>query len=101
MGHHRITVDILNAIEQQGLAEDIDEEYHLLNRKVQQCCRRDKKALLNQTCNEIQEHCNCGEASAVFSKVQQFTRTFKIKKDETAVWVCPGIRAVEEKTIEK
>ncbi len=93
-----ITEDTLDVIEQRRQAKGRDhEQYRALNKEVRKCCRRDREAYLNQTCDEIQEHADRNETSTVFKKIRQITRDFKprtreIKRDDgTIVWDSQGI----------
>ena len=89
-----IAEDTLLIIEQhrQSKSHDDNKEYRLMNRSVQQCCRRDREPHCNQSGNEIQEHAHRNETSAVYKKICHIDRDFnprtrEIKEDDgTVAW---------------
>ena len=55
------------------------ERYTYLNAEFQRIARRDKKALLNDQCKEIEENNRMGKTRDLFKKIRNTKRTFYAK----------------------
>ena len=55
------------------------ERYTHLNAKFQRIARRDKKAILSDECQEIEENNRIGKSRDLFKKIRNIKRTFKAK----------------------
>ena len=90
--------DTLHLIAQRRLAKDNNEEYCSLHGKVQQCCRRNTEAFLNQTRDELQTISSPWRSQHSISKDGQIIRNFsprtELKQDcGTISWDCQNIPA--------
>ena len=57
------------------------ERYTQLNAELQRIARRDKKALLNEQCKEIEENNKMGKTRDLFKKIRATKGTFCAKMD--------------------
>ena len=55
------------------------EQYKHLNAEFQRIARRDKKALLNDQCKEIEENNRMGKTRDLFKKIRDTNRIFHAK----------------------
>ena len=55
------------------------DRYTHLNAKFQRIARRDKKAILSDQCQEIEENNRIGKSRDLFKKIRNIKRTFKAK----------------------
>ena len=57
------------------------ERYTQLNTKFQKIAKRDKKAILNDQCKEIEENNRMGKARDLFKKIRDSKGTFHARMD--------------------
>ena len=54
------------------------ERYAQLNAEFQRTARRDKKAFLNEQCNEVEENNRMGNTRNLFKKIRDTKETFHL-----------------------
>ena len=57
------------------------ERYTHLNAEFQRIARRDKKAVLNKQCKEMEENSRMGKTRGLFKEIRDTTGTFHAKMD--------------------
>ena len=66
-------------MEEKQNARDNRERYTQLNAEFQRITRRDKKAFLNEQCQEIEENNRMGKTRDSFKKIRDIKGTFHAK----------------------
>lgn len=72
------TLDLIEErqdIKRKGLITSA--EYRNLNRLIQKSCREDRKAFIEESCREMQEHAKTNNLKSLYKKIKQLTRDFK------------------------
>ena len=72
------------------------ERYTQLNAEFQRVARRDKKALLNEQCKEIEENNRMGKTRDLFKKIRDSKGTFYAKMGTIKDRNCKDLTEAEE-----